>query len=186
MKPARAWTIVAASAVAGLACVTSEVTPIGRSYPAFPAGCPVAVFPSTKPNVAYEDVASVQARCHYTQGRTACINELRAKACESGADIVYAFNEGMMNGYTIISATFARQSKESPVATKPTGATSVPEATKPAASTAPAAPTGDCSPPCSPGFACNGSVCQPLCNPPCEKGETCTRKRICEPTPSAI
>jgi hypothetical protein len=40
-----------------------------------------------------------------------------------------------------------------------------------------------CEPVCSPGFVCRDGVCEPVCNPPCEKGETCTRKRVCEPTP---
>ncbi|HEY6863507.1 MAG TPA: hypothetical protein VI319_06365, partial [Burkholderiales bacterium] len=53
------------------------------------------------------------------------------------------------------------------------------------AETAPkAAPASSCDPPCSPGFACKAGACEPVCNPACEKGETCTRKRICEPTPA--
>jgi hypothetical protein len=49
-----------------------------------------------------------------------------------------------------------------------------------AAGVANSAQVGGCEPPCSPGFACKGAVCEPLCNPPCEAGEICTRKRVCE------
>jgi hypothetical protein len=38
-----------------------------------------------------------------------------------------------------------------------------------------------CTPLCSPGFACQGTVCVPQCNPACETGEVCNRHRSCEP-----
>jgi hypothetical protein len=38
-----------------------------------------------------------------------------------------------------------------------------------------------CSPPCSPGYACQASECRALCNPACAPGEICRRDRTCGP-----
>jgi len=59
----------------------------------------------------------------------------------------------------------------------------------PAAPAAPAAPVApaavsaasECSPPCSPGYACTGGVCAPLCNPACSAQEVCRADRVCVP-----
>jgi hypothetical protein len=50
---------------------------------------------------------------------------------------------------------------------------------KPAPSTAPA--TLDCTPPCSPGYACEASVCRALCNPACTPDQVCRADRVCVP-----
>ena len=44
-------------------------------------------------------------------------------------------------------------------------------------------PTAGCNPPCSPGYQCVGTVCQPQCNPPCAQGMICGPERICQPAP---
>lgn len=41
-----------------------------------------------------------------------------------------------------------------------------------------------CDPPCSPGFACEASVCKAACNPTCNPGFVCNQARTCEPTRS--
>lgn len=46
----------------------------------------------------------------------------------------------------------------------------------------PAAPVLDCSPPCSPGYACEAGVCHALCNPACGPGQVCRTDRVCVPT----
>ncbi len=52
--------------------------------------------------------------------------------------------------------------------------------TPPAAYTA--GPPGDaCAPPCSPGYACHASVCEPECNPACAAGRVCRADRVCVP-----
>jgi hypothetical protein len=54
-----------------------------------------------------------------------------------------------------------------------------------AAPSAPPATTGDgCSPPCSPGYACQASQCIALCNPPCSPGYACANDRTCKPAPA--
>jgi hypothetical protein len=42
-----------------------------------------------------------------------------------------------------------------------------------------AAANAECSPPCSPGYACEASVCQALCNPLCSPGLICRPDRTC-------
>ncbi len=47
--------------------------------------------------------------------------------------------------------------------------------------------SGDCFPPCSPGYFCHEGACLEACNPPCGEGHRCTEDRICvsEGTPAA-
>jgi hypothetical protein len=53
-----------------------------------------------------------------------------------------------------------------------------------AAPSAPIAPaSGECTPPCSPGYACSAGVCLALCNPACGPGTVCRQDRICVPAP---
>lgn len=53
------------------------------------------------------------------------------------------------------------------------------------ASNAPPAISADgCSPPCSPGYACEASQCTALCNPPCSPGYACANDRTCKPAPA--
>ncbi|HET7545733.1 MAG TPA: DUF4156 domain-containing protein [Polyangiaceae bacterium] len=47
------------------------------------------------------------------------------------------------------------------------------------------APALDCSPPCSPGYACEAGVCQALCNPACGAGQVCRADRVCVPAAAA-
>jgi hypothetical protein len=47
------------------------------------------------------------------------------------------------------------------------------------------APALDCSPPCSPGYACEAGVCHALCNPACGTGQICRADRVCVPAPAA-
>lgn len=51
------------------------------------------------------------------------------------------------------------------------------------ASTAGAVPatTLDCTPPCSPGYACEAGICRALCNPACSTGQVCRADRVCVP-----
>jgi hypothetical protein len=181
MFSARHALVIAALAPLALSCVNSEVTQIGTKYPSRPEGCKVDVFPATKPNYPYEDIASSRAKCHFTYGRSACIDKLRADACEAGGTAIYAFSEGVMGEYTMIAATIGRKTKDAPAA--PVAAEAV---TASSATDRTPAPADGCNPICSPGFACKDSACVPVCNPPCEKGETCTRKRVCEPTATGI
>ena len=41
-----------------------------------------------------------------------------------------------------------------------------------------------CTPPCSPGYACEATVCRALCNPACSAQETCRADRVCVPASS--
>jgi hypothetical protein len=147
-------------------CVTSEVTPIGSTYPARETGCKIDVFPATTPAYQWEDIASVESKCHFTMGRSACIEKLKEEACKAGADAVYGFNEGRIEEYTIITATLAKRTGE-PI--KVSGPTPPPQ------------PMVGCSPPCSPGYDCQGTTCVPLCNPPCAPGMVCGMDRTCQP-----
>jgi hypothetical protein len=115
------------------------------------------------------------------------LNELKNRGAAMHADYVEIFtvtephaapncfvNEFIIRGTAYKAATAARVSA-------PAGGATPPAVQETAQKTA-----AGCDPPCSPGFACKNAVCEPVCNPPCEKGETCTRKRICEPTPTGI
>jgi len=57
----------------------------------------------------------------------------------------------------------------------------------PSASAAVPAPTTavSCTPPCSPGYACEAGVCVALCNPACGEGQVCRADRICVPAAAA-
>ncbi|HEY7372685.1 MAG TPA: hypothetical protein VIF57_11035 [Polyangia bacterium] len=167
----RAAAMVVGAALLAGACVSSEVATIGPHRAARPEGCPVEIFPATTPPYPVVQVASARAKCHFTAGRNACLDELRKQACAAGADTVFAFQEGLWGEYTVIAATLAARSGERPARSAP--------AKQPAAGAA--AEEGGCSPICSPGFACQAGACVPQCNPPCEAGTVCSRKRVCEP-----
>jgi hypothetical protein len=159
------------------ACVRSEVTPLGEPQAALPEGCPVTVFPSTTPNYEWKDIASAEAECHFTLGRTACIERLKKDACEAGGDTVYAFSEGRKKESIIITATIARRTG---------GTTAVSGPTPPASSAKPPAEKPQlaaetCNPPCSPGYQCQGTTCVALCNPACSAGMHCANDRTCQP-----
>jgi hypothetical protein len=162
--------VVGAALLAG-ACVSSEVATIGPQRAARPEGCPVEVFPATTPPYPVVQLASARAKCHFTVGRNACIDELRKQACAAGADTVFAFQEGLWGEYTVIAATLAARSGERPPQSAPAKGPPV----------GGAAEAEGCSPICSPGFACKAGACVPQCNPPCEAGTVCSRKRVCEP-----
>lgn len=157
-------------------CVASEVTYTSATkYPAKPKGCAVEVFPSTTPSQGWDDLATVEARCHtLTQGRTACIEELKARACELGGDSVYALKDGKDTEYSIVIGTIARRKEAAPqpvalIAVLPPASTSAPH------------PSVGCDPPCSPGYQCGGTQCLAVCNPPCGEGQLCTQQRVCAP-----
>lgn len=147
-------------------CVRSEVTPLGQTYPARPENCEVDVFPSTTPRYPWVDVASVETKCHFTAGRSACIERLKAEACKVGADAVYGFAETKIPEYTVLTATLARKTHETPARVSTGGPDSAVAAER-------------CAPPCSPGYQCEGDTCKPLCNPPCPEGSVCGSDRSC-------
>jgi hypothetical protein len=159
--------VVAAAALWGAACVDSEVMPIGARRPSRPEGCPVAMFPAMQPPYPFAQVASARAKCHFSMGRNACIDELRKQACAAGADTIFGFAEGMKGEFTFISATLAARMAEAPAPVAQPWSPAIGEAS--------------CNPVCSPGFACRAGECIPQCNPPCEAAEICSRKRVCEP-----
>jgi hypothetical protein len=156
-----------------IGCVTSEVTPIGRTYPAREPNCRIDVFPATPPPYPTEDLASARSKCHFTSGRSACIDKLREEACASGGHAIYGFAEGVQGEYTLISATIARK--------VPAPASAGKAAVESKAPAAAIAGGGSCTPPCSPGYECQAGVCQALCNPACSPGFTCSADRLCRP-----
>jgi hypothetical protein len=178
-----------------VACVGSEVTQTGANHPAKPQGCPVKIFPSTTPDYKWEDIASVESHCHFTQGRSACIEELKKRTCEVGGDTLYAFKDGKQGENTVVIATVALRTGASDMhaavangsgdAPKPSGDT----APSPPPQTTPPSAAGACDPPCSPGYKCSSEgQCLALCNPPCGEGMRCNQQRMCEsaaPAPPA-
>ncbi len=154
------------------ACVTSEVSRIGKAqYPPKAKGCPVEVFPSTTPDYQWTDIASVESRCHFANGRDACITELKDKTCELGGDTLYGFKDGKAGEYSIVIGT---------VGVRKPGDHPKSGGTAPKSS---ASPPDGCSPPCSPGYRCEKSECVALCNPPCGAGMRCNQQRVCESDP---
>ncbi len=47
-----------------------------------------------------------------------------------------------------------------------------------------ASTAAECSPPCSPGYACRAGACTPLCNPACAPEQICRTDRVCVPAPT--
>jgi hypothetical protein len=41
--------------------------------------------------------------------------------------------------------------------------------------------TDGCTPPCSPGYVCEGAMCKAVCNPLCSPGYVCAQDRTCQP-----
>jgi hypothetical protein len=169
----------AVAALAAVACVTSEVTQAGPPPPSRRDDCAVEVFVSGPPNYPAIDIASAHAECNKLGGRHKCMTELRREACRAGADTMYGVVETAGPDHTYVTATLALRDKRINVTRKPTEVTAA-EVT-PATPQPAAAPDRPCDPICSPGFACAAGQCIPQCNPPCEAGETCNRKRLCEP-----
>jgi hypothetical protein len=170
-------------------CVSSEVTYTGNTKsPPKPTNCDITVFASTTPDRPWEDLATIEARCHaMTRGRRGGIDELKMQACKLGGDTIPAFKDGVSGEYSIVIATVARfkEGSEATEIAKSGGAPSpAPEATHPA--TPVDAPTAtSCDPPCSPGFRCAAGQCLPLCNPACDPGEVRNKHRTCEPASAA-
>jgi hypothetical protein len=103
-----------------LACVSSEVQLTTARQPARSDGCDVAVYPTSKPPYAYENLADDRAGC--VLSRDHCVARLRADACLVGADTVYGFTETKQSMQTSISATLARRlgpGNKTPGATAP-------------------------------------------------------------------
>lgn len=175
-------------ALALVACVGSEVTQTGAKHPAKPEGCPVKIFPSTTPDYKWEDIASVEAHCHFTQGRSACIEELKKRTCEVGGDTLYAFKDGKQGEAHLVIATVAiRKGGSIEEAIAKGGDDEDDDEPKSSGDTAPSPPPapapGACDPPCSPGYKCSDTgQCLALCNPPCGEGMRCNQQRMCEST----
>ncbi|HEX3851340.1 MAG TPA: hypothetical protein VHW01_10270 [Polyangiaceae bacterium] len=44
--------------------------------------------------------------------------------------------------------------------------------------------SAECSPPCSPGYACSAGVCAAECSPACSPTQICRADRVCVPAPT--
>jgi hypothetical protein len=153
--------VLAAVAVSLLVigCPKSEITMIGQPRSELPQGCPVTVFPTTMPDYKTTNIATVQTECQM-YGRATCLEQLKHDTCKLGGDTVYAINERKgATGNILMAATIALRS-EGP---------------------APQLAAATCSPPCSPGYLCQGTTCMALCNPACVAGTHCADDRTCQP-----
>jgi hypothetical protein len=160
-------------------CVGSEVTYIGAKYPAKPEGCDVKIFPSTTPDYKWADIATVESHCHFTQGRTACIDELKKSVCKAGGDTLYGFKDGRQGEAFIVIGTVGRRTGDEEI--EKAGGEAPKTASEPAALPKDAkSAAGGCEPPCSPGYRCEANQCLALCNPACGEGMRCNQQRICE------
>lgn len=145
--------------------INTEVVRVGTFLTARGFDCPVQILFGPMPFPS-RDVARARTTCpDHMSSEEACYEDMRRQACLAGADTIYGIAEGSVNGSYVISATFARSLMVAP-----------------GAAPAPSAAGGDCSPICSPGFACQAGTCVPQCNPPCEANEVCSRQRSCEPS----
>ena len=107
-------------------------------------------------------------------GRTTCIEQLKKDTCKLGGDTVYAINERRsFAGAINMTATIARSS----------GGVAAQSGPVPPGSSQLAAET--CSPPCSPGYQCQGTTCVAQCNPTCAAGMHCANDRTCQPDKAA-
>lgn len=169
------WVVLGFGSLAVLlgACVSSEVTQTGPKQAAKPEGCEVTIFPSTTPDHEWTDLATAESRCHFSMGRTACIDELREKVCETGGDTLYGLKDGRQGEDIIVIGTIALKTGSN---REKSGETSPHEPVGGEKATA-----GTCDPPCSPGYACKEGQCAAVCNPPCGPGSRCNQQRSCEP-----
>jgi hypothetical protein len=156
--------VLIAVLVGAAGCATSEVTPLGPARPAREESCALTLLPARKPDSPFVDIAYVSA--HGGFSRDDCMKELHKVACGLGGDTIYGVQES--NGGLYVMATVAARDESARVR---------PPAAAPAA--------GECTPLCSPGFACQSGACVPQCNPACEAGEVCNRHRTCEPAAHA-
>jgi hypothetical protein len=194
MSP-RSWARAAVVAALGLAACAhqDDVTYLGPPRPSRGPNCDLQVFLSTVPSYPVAEIGSTRARCSdFSGGRAGCMGLIKKQACEAGADTVFGFSETVDNfERTYMSATLGVRVAGAPaVSAPPPGPAWPPMAGAPAPRVPPPGPAwppmaiddGSCTPICSPGFACAAGQCVPQCNPACLPGETCTRKRICEPS----
>jgi hypothetical protein len=173
------WVALAGAVWAG-ACAhrgvadNPNVSLIGQPRPSRGPDCELQVFFATLPPYQVDEIASTRVSCSgVSGGREGCVGLIKQHACETGSDTVFGFRETVGDGRTYMSATLGLR-REAPPPAPGTVAT-------PASVPSGVAGEASCSPICSPGFACAAGQCIPQCNPPCEAGETCSRKRICEP-----
>ncbi len=96
MLDVRALTFAVAlgsSAVAWAGCtsrIESSRTPSGAAAPPRPAGCPVAIDPSTTLPKGLVELGSVRANCDRDRVPEAeCVQALRDEACALGGDHLY-------------------------------------------------------------------------------------------------
>jgi hypothetical protein len=184
-----AFVLLGGLAWAATGCVGSEVTYTAKSkYPSKPENCPIEVFPSTTPDRAWEDLATVEAHCHNWMGRSACIENLKQRACELGGDAIYDLKDGKRAEASIVIATVARNTGEGKRVAKQGGSPSHGEAEEEAEDDSKAkseAKADSCDPPCSPGYKCSAGECIAVCNPACGEGMRCNQQRSCEPVSSS-
>lgn len=156
----RAWALAAVIVLAS--CTSSEVTQIGPRRPARSYDCAADVV-RDRPSFAVVDLAVARAHCPFEEPPyRGCLEELRTRACQVGADVIYGLTETLSvpgNGGQV-NATLALRSGSAPA-------------------------SDACTPICSPGFDCQAGRCIPLCNPACAPTETCNIHRTCEPAPAA-
>jgi hypothetical protein len=88
--------------------------------------------------------------------------ELSEKACALGADAVLMDREEYARPYVGTDVT----------------ATAFIYRTLPGSQT-PSQPPNTCTPPCSPGYTCEGTLCVPSCNPACIPPQSCGSDRVC-------
>lgn len=132
----RASSVICVALLLCAGCVKSDVTRTGNTYPPRPEGCEVEVLDDA-PEYPHEKVGEAEIQCHESEGREVCVDRLRATACELGAHAIYEIHEGEGDGYTAITAWFARK-KDAEGGEQPATETGADAATDEAQADAPA------------------------------------------------
>lgn len=152
-------------------CTSGCATPVFHhnndyEYPPRPADCHVRVVGS-HPGPGYEEIGLITFEGNRSMDGQVFIEQVRPELCAAGANVVVTEVSG--DGYVARGIVLVNIYEDS-------------DSNAPADEPAPA-PTAvaECTPICSPGFACSAGTCVPQCNPACLPTEECGRDRLCHP-----
>jgi hypothetical protein len=98
--------VVFTTACAGTA---ARVTPLGPTYPPWPADTRVAIFATARPSCDYEEIAVLVVRDSWHADADDLLNRMKEEARGLGGDALVGLRDGM-GGARALSATVVRLS----------------------------------------------------------------------------
>ena len=144
-------------------------------YPPRPANCDLRVV-GAHPGPGYEEIGTITiegSRDYMYEDPEAFVDRVRPELCAAGANVVVTEVNG--RGYVARGIAFVNIYEDSDSHPSADASASPPPPPPPPTTGA------ECTPICSPGFACSAGTCIPQCNPACTPTEECGRDRLCHP-----